>query len=198
MTRSLLLALVLVLGLVDLGRAQVDGQGIYRIQPGDVLSVSVLEDPGLNQTVLVRPDGRISLPLAGTIQVEGLSPEDAQNAIRRNLSREFVSPPTVTVALQSSAGEAAGLISVYVLGQVGNAGRFDVEAPIELLQLLAIAGGPSPFAATSRIQVRRRTQAGDEVRLFDYDSVEEGLVPIEQIMIRDGDVIVVPERSLFE
>jgi polysaccharide export outer membrane protein len=198
MARGVLLALCFALACAGVARAQVDGSGVYRIQPGDVLSVAVLEDPGLNQTLLVRPDGRISMPIAGTIAVEGLSPEEAQAVIRRNLARDFVQPPTVTVALQSASEETPGLIEVFVLGEVARPGPYEVEAPIELLQLLAVAGGPSPFAATRRIQLRRRGETGDAVVFFDYQNVEDGLVPVDRLMLQDGDVVVVPQRRLFE
>lgn len=197
MVRALLVAASLTLALAGLAKAQVDSQGVYRIQPGDALSVSVLEDPGLNQSVLVRPDGRISLPLVGAIMVEGLSPEQTRDLIRRGLSKDFVTPPTVNVALQS-ATEQSDTVKVYVLGQVGNGGLYEVETPIDLLQLLAIAGGPGPFAATERIQLRSNVSGREEVRLFNYALIEEGATPIERIDVREGDVVVVPERGLFE
>lgn len=180
--------------------AQTDG---YRIQPGDRLEVSVLEDPSLNRQVLVRPDGRISLPLAGTLDAAGQSPEALQAAVRARLSREFVEAPTITVSLvalgQPALGEvAAGFASIYVLGQVGSPGRFDVALPIDVLQMLAIAGGPSPFAAGRRIQVRRYVDGVQSVTLFDYELVEDGIVPLARVELADGDVIVVPERGLFE
>lgn len=197
MARTLLIVASLVMALVGVARAQVDGQGVYRIQPGDALSISVLEDPGLNQSVLVRPDGRISMPLVGAIVVEGLSPEQARDLIRNRLGQDFVTPPTVNVALQS-ATEQADTVKVYVIGQVGNSGLYEVETPIDLLQLLAIAGGPGPFAATERIQLRTNVSGREEVRLFNYALVEDGAVPIERIHVREGDVVVVPERGLFE
>jgi len=197
MARSLLFFASLLLALAGVARAQVDGGGVYRIQPGDALSVSVLEDPGLNQSVLVRPDGRISLPLVGALVVEGLSPEQARDLIRDRLARDFVTPPTVNVALQSAV-EQTDTVKVYVLGQVGSGGLYEVETPIDLLQLLAIAGGPGPFAATERIQLRSNVDGREEVRFFNYALVEDGATPIERIPVREGDVIVVPERGLFE
>jgi len=176
----------------------------YEIQPGDRLEVSVLEDPSLNRTVLVRPDGRISMPLIGSVEVLGQTPEQVQVEIRRRLSRDFVTPPSVTVALSSlgSPGEAdqlAGSVAaIYVLGAVGSPGRYDLILPVDILQALAISGGPSPFAATSRIQVRRRSGGSDSVMFFDYTAVEDGIVPLTPIALNDGDVIVVPERGLFE
>lgn len=172
----------------------------YTLQPGDTIEITVLEDPGLNRTVLVRPDGKISLPLAGTLDVEGLTPEAVQSALRRRLAQDFIEAPTVTVSLQGVGQEEAleDVTSIYVLGQVAQPGRIDLEAPVDLLQALAIAGGPSPFAAVNRIQVRRRGPGPETVLLFDYELVEDGLAVLDPIELRDGDVVVVPERGLFE
>ena len=197
MVQKLLAALMAVLVWSGVAGAQE-----YLIQPGDRLSISVLEDATLNRQVLVRPDGRISLPLAGSIQAGGRTAEAVEAAIRRALGRDFVQPPTVTVSLESlgdpTALNPADSVSVFVIGQVAQPGRYEVETPIDLLQALAVAGGPSVFAATQRIQVRRRADGSETVFLFNYDQIEDGLVPSESILLRDGDVIVVPQRGLFE
>lgn len=174
---------------------------VYRLIAGDQITVSVLEDPGLNTTVLVRPDGRISLPLAGTLQAEGLTPEALQAAIRRALAGSFIEAPTVTVSLVGLGEDAELARTIYVLGQVGSPGAVPLEKgrSVDLLQALALVGGPGPFAATDRIQVRRQTAAGgEEVMFFDYRVVEDGATPSRRILLRDGDVIVVPERGLFD
>jgi polysaccharide export outer membrane protein len=197
MPRLLGLCLAIILAAAGVSKAQT-----YLLQPGDRIEVSVLEDPGLNRAVLVRPDGRISLPLAGTIVAGGQTPEAVEAAIRRALSRQFVQPPTVTVALVSvadpAAVAAAGSATVYVIGEVNQPGALNVTLPIDVLQALALAGGPGTFAARQRIQVRRRGAGGETVLLFDYDMIEDGLVPSAEIALADGDVIVVPERRLFE
>lgn len=196
-----LLVVSLWIGLAAMASAQTRE---YRVQEGDRLEISVLEDPGLNRTVLVRPDGRISLPLAGTVQAAGNTPEQVQDLIRRSLARQFVTPPTVTVSLVGlgtpelgTAGD--GTVSIYVMGQVGRPGVYQVAPPIDALKVLALAGGPGVFAARNRVQVRRRgADGGETVMLLDYDSIERGLVPSAEILMADGDVIVVPERRLFE
>ena len=93
----------------------------------------------------------------------------------------------------------AETISVYVMGEVGRPGIYQVTQPVDALRVLALAGGPGTFAARSRVQVRRRTADGNEtVMLLDYDSIERGGIPSAEIMVADGDVIIVPERRLFE
>lgn len=174
----------------------------YLLKPGDRIDVSVLEDPGLNRQLLIRPDGKVSLPLAGTLQAADRTPEALQTAIRRALSRDFVEPPTVTVSVIDVAEEdpidEEALITIYVIGEVGQPGRYDVETPIDLLQALALSGGPGVFAARDRVQVRRRASDGESVMLFDYEQIEDGATPAQFVALEDGDVIVVPERGLFD
>jgi polysaccharide export outer membrane protein len=198
MIRLIIPVLVLML------TAQASSAQIYRLRTGDQIQISVLEDPSLNQQALIRPDGRISLPLAGTIEAAGRTPDELQATIRSRLGREFVTPPTVTVSVVQISPEAeeeieaAGLASIYVLGQVRSPGVYEVEPPINLLQLLALTGGPDIFAARDRIQVRRRTSGGEAVFLFDYDLIEDGETPAQIVELLDGDVVVVPERGLFD
>jgi polysaccharide export outer membrane protein len=171
----------------------------YRIRPGDRLEVTVLEDPALNRQLLVGPDGRISLPLAGSVTAEGMTVDAVARALRSRLARDFIEPPTVTVSLAGVQDprvfQTPSFGAVYVIGQVGAPGRYDVEFPINMLQMLATAGGPGPFAALGRVQLRR---SDGDVTIFDYRLVENGEVPINLLQLGDGDVIVVPERGLFE
>ena len=105
-------------------------QSTYRIQPGDILDVTVLEDAALNRQVLVGPDGRISLPLAGTVNAGGQTIETVERNIAQRLASNFAVEPNVFVALQSLApppepGEiAADLLNVFVMGQVGRPAAF--------------------------------------------------------------------------
>lgn len=172
----------------------------FEIAPGDSLSITVLEDPGLNREVLVRPDGKISLPLAGTVQAAGLTPEALQKAVQRALGRDFVQPPTVTVSLSALGRDnlQQERTVIYVIGQVANPGRYEVEPPIDALQALALSGGAGPFAARQRIQIRRTVNGVETVTFFNYDLVESGATPLARVRLEDGDVIVVPERGLFE
>ena len=180
-----------------------EDDGFYRIQPGDVISVQVLEDSSLNRDILVQPDGRISFPLAGVVMAGGLTPEELQAALSDALSSDFLAPPTITVSLKSSPAFDAAVERIrptfYVLGQVAQPGQFEILKPVSILQALAIAGGPSVFAATDRIQLRRVDEEGGEsISLFDFEAVEDGLPSTELYQIADGDVIYVPEAGLFE
>ena len=181
----------------------------FTLQPGDVIEVSVLEDPNLTRQVLVRPDGKIALPIAGTIQAGGRTPEQVQQTILRRLSEDFITPPTVTVSLITlrppeevavEEEEEELLGRVFVIGQVANPGAFEFsqDNPLSALQALALAGGPGVFAAKRRIQIRRHSEDGETIFTFDYDVIEDGEMPVQVLPLLNGDVIVVPERGLFE
>lgn len=200
MRRYLLAGLISVLCMAGLAQAQTEIPDEYTLAPGDRVEISVLEDPSLNRQALVRPDGKISMPLAGTIEVAGTSPEEVQSLIRQRLAKDFIEPPTVTVSLLAVGLDEELLPSFYVLGEVANSGRytFDEEKPVTVLQALSLAGGLDVFAARKRIQVRRYGAEGETLRLFNYNAVESGDELPPPFFMEDGDVIIVPERGLFE
>jgi|GEM_PF-249903 len=186
-------------------------QGSYRIQAGDTLAISVLEDPNLNRSVLVRPDGGISLPIAGNIQAGGNSISAVERLVTERLASGFSITPTVSVALasvgpvasavqQARAADAANTkVDIFFMGEVNGAGNQQVERGTTLLQAIASAGGLTQFAADSRIQLRRTDRGGREtIFLFDYDAVQNGAQITNNLVVQSGDVIVVPERRLFE
>jgi len=201
MRRHLLAWLIAGLCVTGLAQAQTESTGAYLLEPGDLIDISILEDPTLNRQALVRPDGNISMPLAGTIEAAGRTPEAVQQLIRRRLAKDFVEPPTVTVSLAAVAEVNLWEDpAFYVLGEVRTPGRFnfDLKKPITVLQALALAGGLDVFAARKRVQVRRYSGEAETLLIYNYAAVEsgEGLPP--PLFIEDGDVIVVPERGLFK
>lgn len=180
-------------------------QGAYQIKGGDVLQVEVLEDPSLNRSTLVLPDGTVSFPLAGTLRAAGQSLDQFRSSLTSALSGSFASEPTVFVSVgqlaeaPAAAAPIAATIDVYALGEFNNPGRFDLEPGTSLLQFLAASGGVTRFAATKRIQLRRRDTAGIErVYRFNLRAVEQGGRISGQLILQPGDVIVAPERRLFE
>ena len=197
----LVAALILILSVAGLAQAQTEAAGDYTLAPGDQLDISVLEDPSLNRQVLVRPDGKISMPLAGTIEAAGRTPEEVQSLIRQRLAKDFIEPPTVTVSLLALGLEEDILLpAFYVLGEVAQPGRFafEEEKPVTVLQALALAGGPGVFAARKRIQIRRYGAEGSALQVFNYDAVEDGEELPPPLFLQDGDVVIVPERGIFE
>lgn len=170
----------------------------YRIQPGDQLAVTVLEDDTLNRQVLVLPDGRISVPLAGSVRASGQTVESVEKTIADRLASNFAVRPSVFVSV-TGVTEEEETFPIYVMGQVGNAGQLQVEAGTTLLQAVALAGGLDRFAATKRIQLRRTDSSGQQkLYLFNFRAVEQGGAIESMITMREGDVIIVPERHLFE
>ncbi|MEL6124773.1 MAG: polysaccharide biosynthesis/export family protein [Pseudomonadota bacterium] len=201
MTRFLI---TLVIGCLMAGLAS--AQSAYLIQRGDRLGVQVLEDPGLNSQALVRPDGRISLPIVGAIRAAGRSPEQLSATVRDRLASNFRQPPNVTVSLLATAPreilppeqEEIEVMRVFVLGEVARPGALELLDETSALQALALAGGLGRFAAEDRIQIRSTQPDGQEIlRIFDYEALIDGAVQTAPIMLSDGDVIMVPERGLF-
>lgn len=182
---------------------QVQAQDGYSLKPGDVLRIEVLEDPTLNREALVLPDGSISLPLAGMVQAGGRNINSVQSDIAAKLAPNFAAPPTVFVGIsrlaevpvaQSGGVVAANTIAVFLMGKSATPGRIDVEPGSTLLQVLAQAGGFTPFAAKKRIQLRR----GSSVYLFNYNELEKTGGAGFETVVAKGDVIVIPTRRLFE
>ena len=193
--RQVLLALLTLMLAAPMALAQAAG---YRIQPGDTLSVTVLEDETLNRQALVLPDGRISVPLAGSIRAAGQSVESVEKTIADRLASNFAVRPNVFVSV-TAVDEDALTFPIYVLGRVAEPGIREVEVGTNLLQAIAVAGGLDRFAATKRIQLRRRIADGQEqIFTFNYKAVERGAAIESMITMREGDVILVPERRLFE
>lgn len=157
----------------------------YRIVPGDVLDISVWKEEGLSSKALVRPDGGISFPLIGNLKAEGLTADQLKKEMTKRLG-EFLSGPEITVSVLNTNQK------VYVLGKVNKPGEIHMESPITVMQALAMAGGLSPFADEDDIKILRRS--GDQtVSLpFDYQSISKGEELKQNIMLINGDVILVP------
>ena len=213
--KRLFVALARVLALPLLVAAMVapvaSQDGGYLIRPGDTLKIEVLEDPGLNRSVLVSPDGRINLPLTGTVQVSGKTIEAVQGELSTRLAANFAAPPNVYASIESVAVRAAGgggsggagtaaTVDVYVIGEAAKSGKLLVAPGTTVLQFFAEMGGFSKFAATKRIQLRRtdRQTNKETSYLINYDAIEAGTSRMGATVLRKGDVIVVPQRKLFE
>ncbi len=194
--KRVLIAALALLAAAPMALAQ--GAG-YRIQPGDQLAVTVLEDETLNRQTLVLPDGRISVPLAGSVEAAGQTVETVERTIADRLASNFAVRPNVFVSVVT-VNEEGETFPIYVLGRVGEPGVREVESGTTLLQAISLAGGFDRFAATKRIQLRRMdSQTGQEqLYVFNYNAVERGAGIEAMITLREGDVVLVPERRLFE
>jgi polysaccharide biosynthesis/export protein len=158
----------------------------YRIQPGDLLIVSVWKEADLQSEVLVRPDGGLSFSLVGDVLAAGLTIEELRLKFIDKL-KNFIPEPSVTIAVKQIGGNR-----VYVLGKVNRPGEFSFAQPIDVMQALSLAGGASSFAALDDIQILRRQQGKQVSMRFRYSDVERGRNLEQNILLKSGDTVVVP------
>lgn len=158
----------------------------YRVNPGDILGVSVWKEEGLQGDVLVRPDGKFSFPLAGDVLAAGQSIEQIREELVRKLSK-YIPDLVVSVSTIQIGGN-----KVYVIGQVNRPGEFIANPQLDIVQALAVAGGTTPFAELNDIRVLRRTDAGLTSLEFRYRDIEKGKRLEQNIVLQAGDVVVVP------
>jgi len=157
---------------------------IYRIGVEDELQISVWHEPELSTTVVVRPDGKITIPLLNDVAVVGLRPDELQIALAGKL-KPFVNEPQVTVIARNIRSR-----KVYLVGQANRQGTFPLNDSMTVLELIANAGGLNPFAKSGSIYVLR-PQNGQKTRIpFNYKKALSGKG--ENITLMPGDVVVVP------
>jgi polysaccharide biosynthesis/export protein len=183
--------------------AWVPGADAQTLKTGDSLSISVLQDSKLDRTVVVDPSGEIAFPLAGHIRARGLTPQALEKILKAKLQGNYKDENLdVTVAVANSPKDIPEedlKPKVFVTGEVIRPGSYVVRQPTTLMQAIALAGGMGSFAAKQRIQVRRRGPGGDEtIFMFNYRAYEAGADLEGNIRLRAGDVILVPERGLFD
>jgi len=159
----------------------------YIIGPSDVLAINVWKDPELTRTVLVRPDGKISLPLIGELEVSGLTALNVQGLVAQRL-KEYISDPQVTVIVQEVKSR-----TYSVLGKIAKPGSYELGKPTTVLEAIAIAGSFLDFAKPSKIYIIRPVSGGATQTLpFDYKKVIKGRNPEQNVELKNGDTIVVP------
>jgi polysaccharide export outer membrane protein len=157
----------------------------YTIGVADILRVNVWKNADLSQTVTVDPDGFVSLPLLGNVNVAGLS-TDQLGTLLTGKYASYVVTPQVTVSVVDIRSRA-----VFVMGQVGKAGSYPLLAPTTVLQLIAQAGGLTPFAKRKNIYVLRASMGQSEKIPFNYVKVIHGDTRAN-IVLQPGDTVIVP------
>ncbi|MEX0729660.1 MAG: polysaccharide biosynthesis/export family protein [Aquisalimonadaceae bacterium] len=158
----------------------------YRLGPEDVLEISVWKEEDLQREVLVRPDGGISFPLAGNIQVAGKTVDQVRQELAGRI-HEYIPDAVVSVSVLQVAG-----YQIYVLGQVNAPGQYAVGRYVDVAQALTLAGGLTPYASANRISVLRRTDNGEQVFPFSYSAMQKGRGLEQNILLQSGDVVIVP------
>ncbi len=158
----------------------------YLIGPDDVLGIVFWELPNHGGDVIVRPDGKITLPLINDVQAAGLTPEQLRASIVKESAR-FIREPDVTVVVKQ-----INSLKVYVTGQVNKPGTYPLTTPTTVLQVLALAGGVGDFAKKDRVVVMR-TEGGETRSFkFNYKDVIQGKKLEQNILLKPGDTVVVP------
>jgi len=158
----------------------------YIIGEQDVLAITVWKERELSGTVVVRPDGKITLPLVDDISVVGLTTAQLRALLIERL-KPFVAVPQVTVAVSQINSR-----KVYLIGEVAKTGMFAINSSTTVLQLLAEAGGMSNFAKRKDIYVLRNQQGKQVKYRFNYDEVVRGKNNQQNILLEPGDTVVVP------
>jgi polysaccharide export outer membrane protein len=151
----------------------------YKIQPGDLLEVSVWKEEDLVKQVLVRPDGGMSFPLVKSVA-------ELQKAITERITK-YIPDPVVTVATMKLDGN-----KVYVIGKVARPGVFLVTRYVDVVQALSMAGGMTPYASDNKITVLRRENGKQRSIPFRYGDIEKGEDLEQNIILQSGDVVLVP------
>jgi len=159
---------------------------VFYVAPGDVLEISVWKDESLSRKLIVPPDGMLSFPLIGVINVTKLTVSNIQEIVTKKIS-EFVPDPTVTVILSE-----INSLRAYVIGKVNQSGVYPITMDTSVMQMLAMAGGLNPFASEGAIHVLRRDNQKIVKIPFDYREVLKGKNLEQNISLIRGDVVVVP------
>jgi polysaccharide export outer membrane protein len=158
----------------------------YRVQPGDLLVVSVWREPDLTREVRVSPDGWIAFPLVGDVAVEGETVDGVRARLEEYLGR-FINEAVVDVSVREPDGNR-----IYVLGKVNRPGVYPFTKNVDVIQALSLAGGTSKFAALDDIRIVRRVDGQQRTYPFNYSDVERGRKLEQNIVLLSGDVVVVP------
>jgi polysaccharide export outer membrane protein len=178
-----LLLIVYILNVAGLALA---AEKSYTIGPGDVLEISVWKDESLSRQLIVPPDGVISFPLINDITITNLTVPALRQEIGKRLN-DFIPDATVTVMLVQ-----INSLQGYVIGKVNRPGQFPINQETTVMQILSMAGGLNPFAATGKIFIIRQRN-GESIKIpFDYTAIEKGKNLEQNITLKRGDVVVVP------
>jgi len=158
----------------------------YRIGPEDTLLISVWRNDAMSKTVPVRPDGMISLPLLNDVKAAGFTPAELRDILVVRLA-EYMPTPEVSVIVTEIRS-----FKVSVLGEVAKPARYELKSATTVLDVLALAGGLTEFAARSRIVIMR--QDGNTVKRipFNYNKVVAASGEHDNLQLQPGDIILVP------
>jgi polysaccharide export outer membrane protein len=157
----------------------------YVIGASDVVTVTVYKEPTLSSSLLVRPDGMISLPLLGDVKAAGKTPLQLADEVTAKL-KKYIQDPNVTVTVQGINSK-----KVYLMGEVGRTGPLEMTPGMTLLQAIGTAGGLSPFANAKKIYILRIVDGKQQKIFVQYKQALRGDLSLN-LPLNPGDTIVVP------
>jgi len=160
----------------------------FTIGPADVLGILVWREQEMSGDVTVRLDGMISLPLIRDIEAAGLTPNELAERIQ-TAAREFVTDASVTVVVRQMNSRR-----VFITGEVARPGAYSLASSMTVMQLIAVAGGLNEFAQPKSISIMRVEGGKTKTLPFDYKTVANGKKAAQNIVLKPGDTVVVPER----
>lgn len=161
-------------------------EGAYRIGPGDEIEISVWKDANLTRQIVVPPDGSISFPLIGDVDTKTLTIADLRKIVAEKLGT-YIKTPSVTVILVKPNSLIA-----YVVGKVNKPGRYAINMDTTVIQILAMAEDLNPFASAGSITILRTENGETKTIPFDYNDVKKGKNLEQNIVLKRGDVVIVP------
>jgi polysaccharide export outer membrane protein len=160
----------------------------FTIGPEDVLGILVWREADVSGDVTVRADGMVTLPLIRDVKAAGLTTNELAEQIQTSL-REFITDASVTVVVRQMNSR-----KVFITGEVGKPGAFPLASTMTVMQLIAVAGGLTEFADANAIAVLRVEDGRTSTLPFAYKDVVKGKKVEQNIVLRPGDTIVVPEK----
>ena len=163
----------------------------YFIQAGDLLDIKFFYNPELNEKVKVRPDGRIALQLIDEIMASGLTPTELKTTLVQQYSKE-VRDPAITIILRDFSGQ------VFVDGEVGKPGQYDLERNLTVLQAIARAGGRKETAWTEALVIRRLKDQPPRILELDLKDIMEGKDFTQDIVLHPFDIVFVPRSPIAD
>lgn len=158
----------------------------YVIGPDDVLGIVFWRETDLSGDVVVRPDGRITLPVIGEMMAAGLRPEQLQEQIQAAATK-YINDPNVAVVVRTINSR-----KVFVTGRVTTPGTYDLKTAIRIMQAIALAGGLTEYADAKNITVLRTKSGQTQVLKFNYRDVAKGKNLDQNVLLLPGDTIIVP------
>jgi len=159
----------------------------FVVGPEDILQIMVWHEPELSSPrVLIRPDGKIGLPLLNDVQASGLTPNQLQANINESL-KAFVTDPNVSVIVLEIHSQ-----TVFITGSVGHSGPYPLGSPMTVVELLVRAGGLADFAKSEDILILRKEGDKQSRYRFNYKTFADGRDYKQNILLRNGDMIIVP------